>query len=52
MKSGPITHQRWEQLNKLVMANSDRTNRQLFFTNAGGAIAIMSFLGTNSLSDL
>jgi hypothetical protein len=42
------THQRWEQLNKLVLANSDRANRQLFFTNAGGAIAIMSFLGTKT----
>jgi hypothetical protein len=40
-----FTNARWGQLNQLTKEASDRAIHYLLFTNSGGAIATLSFLG-------
>ena len=39
-------NERWNQLNGFVQKYSDHAIRYIFFTNAGGAIAVLGFMGT------
>jgi hypothetical protein len=39
---------RWAQLNELVMEASEQAIKYLFLTNSGGAIAVLSFIGSSS----
>jgi hypothetical protein len=41
--------QRWEQLYELEKEWSDKAVKFLFLTNSGGAIALLSFLGTGAI---
>ena len=43
---------RWEQLHALEKSEGDRIFRYLFLVNAGGAIAVLSFIGTLGLVHL
>jgi hypothetical protein len=38
-------HDRWKQLNTLLVDVSERASKQLFITNGAGAIALMSYFG-------
>src|SRR5689334_7672656 len=39
--------ERWKQLNGLVKESAERANAYLLLTNAGGAGAMLAFLGAN-----
>jgi len=39
---------RWEQLNRLSDAAAERAIKYLMLTNAGGAVAMLSYFGANS----
>ncbi|QHI67905.1 hypothetical protein [Tichowtungia aerotolerans] len=49
---GDYISERWTQLHEVSTKAADETKKFLFIVNAGGAVAVLSFIGVNETSDI